>query len=813
MRIIFLLLISFSSYGQAINLLGFNRQREAGTPDPIEGTETYVDNAVQGTGDNQCNFSGTWAHGNKANCYAGTQSFTNSGTDNGNSADDPYVEVDFTGFQVSVIGELFPNHGIFAVSVDGGAETLIDQYGTETPQLVLWTSPTLTNGPHTIKVRDTHTKNASATDYYIQVDAFKIYSNESTPPITPTPGRWYVATTGNDSNAGTTAGAPFLTIQKAFDVAQPGNVITVAAGTYRETITPPTNGTAGNPITVQAASGATVIVSGLETIANTGWTVYSGNIYQKTVTLPVSANYNSSTGGTNTTLLANQVFKGSTALIQARWPNITTWEEIMDKSDYRTRSQTSTFNNTNITDSGFGALGIATNGLSGGMVVTNGWFLSETRTISANNGSSITYSSGTINSDAYRQFYYITNALELLDAAGEWQYESGVLYVWQPAGGSPTGIEYKARNWGFDLRGKSYINIRGLTFIGCEPGYGNGLTNNVTIENVICTYQNHGLMNPNSSPDYFYNARQVGIYLGGSNNVVKNSEFRYGIQGVWAGGNTRVENNYFKDYGYDGTYGCPVTPLNNSNGVVITQNTMYRTGRSSIHIGSYTSGNTTPHNTQNMDISYNDMSVHTLLLTDNGAIYGNIRQILTGTRIHHNWMHDTGLVRVGAINGVQVTGVYLDQASGPVTMDHNVTWNGDECDFYAEQHTTERSVSHFHYNNTFAGTTDRSYISYSTGITPDVQRNNIYRGAISASQSPNIANSTMNSTNPLFAGGSLSTPAVYFQLQAGSPSRGIGTSIGGINDSDNSPKDAGAYYYGQTAWTAGYVAVSYSPIP
>jgi len=51
----------------------------------------------------------------------------------------------------------------------------------------------------------------------------------------------HVATTGNDSSSGTLA-APLRTIQRAADLAQPGDIITVHEGVYRERISPPRGG-------------------------------------------------------------------------------------------------------------------------------------------------------------------------------------------------------------------------------------------------------------------------------------------------------------------------------------------------------------------------------------------------------------------------------------------------------------------------------------------------------------------------------------------------------------------------------------------
>jgi alpha-N-arabinofuranosidase len=95
---------------------------------------------------------------------------------------------------------------------------------------------------------------------------------------------FHVATSGNDANAGTQA-APFRTIQHAADVAQPGDVITVHAGVYRERVSPPRGGESdAQRIVYQAAAGEDVAIKGSEDIKN--WVKVGDDLWS--VTLPNS---------------------------------------------------------------------------------------------------------------------------------------------------------------------------------------------------------------------------------------------------------------------------------------------------------------------------------------------------------------------------------------------------------------------------------------------------------------------------------------------------------------------------------------------
>ena len=92
---------------------------------------------------------------------------------------------------------------------------------------------------------------------------------------------FHVATNGSDANPGTRA-APFRTIQHAADRAQPGDVITVHAGTYRERISPPRGGASrAKPIVYEAAPGEQVVITGSEEVKN--WVMARGDAWKTTI--------------------------------------------------------------------------------------------------------------------------------------------------------------------------------------------------------------------------------------------------------------------------------------------------------------------------------------------------------------------------------------------------------------------------------------------------------------------------------------------------------------------------------------------------
>ena len=100
----------------------------------------------------------------------------------------------------------------------------------------------------------------------------------------------HVAKTGSDSGPGSQAG-PYLTINRAASVAQPGDAVIVHEGTYREWVKPPRGGSEeGKRIVYRAAAGETAIVKGSERI--TSWTRQGGDVWTAEIPNSFFGDYN-----------------------------------------------------------------------------------------------------------------------------------------------------------------------------------------------------------------------------------------------------------------------------------------------------------------------------------------------------------------------------------------------------------------------------------------------------------------------------------------------------------------------------------------
>lgn len=146
------------------------------TPPPA-GAVIINDNTI-GTGTNQWQYTGgNWQYytdgGNKY-----------QGDDHSSSAAGDYATLKFFGTSVEYYGAKSPQAGIVGISIDGGAETMVDLYSaTRFDNTLLYSKTGLTNANHTLKIRLTGTKNASATAAAAAVDrAIVVAGTTSTTP-------------------------------------------------------------------------------------------------------------------------------------------------------------------------------------------------------------------------------------------------------------------------------------------------------------------------------------------------------------------------------------------------------------------------------------------------------------------------------------------------------------------------------------------------------------------------------------------------------------------------------------------------------
>ncbi|MCX6877756.1 MAG: DUF1565 domain-containing protein [Verrucomicrobia bacterium] len=92
---------------------------------------------------------------------------------------------------------------------------------------------------------------------------------------------WHVAVTGKDSQRGT-KDDPLRTIQRAADLAQPGDTVTVHAGVYRERVNPPRGGESdAKRIIYRASPGEKVEIKGSEVVTN--WKKVQNNTWKATL--------------------------------------------------------------------------------------------------------------------------------------------------------------------------------------------------------------------------------------------------------------------------------------------------------------------------------------------------------------------------------------------------------------------------------------------------------------------------------------------------------------------------------------------------
>jgi len=174
---------SSSQTGQTGKIIGAASTSAPATATAATDSTIVVDDAQQGTGPDVFNYVGSgWSHaggeGAPANPYNGTNSWTDHAGDT--------VTFTFVGTKITFYGITAPQHGIGAISVDGGTTTPIDFYSANrTGNAALWTSATLPEGQHALTMAWTGQKNAASSGTSVVVDRVS-FIGQPPPPANTT---------------------------------------------------------------------------------------------------------------------------------------------------------------------------------------------------------------------------------------------------------------------------------------------------------------------------------------------------------------------------------------------------------------------------------------------------------------------------------------------------------------------------------------------------------------------------------------------------------------------------------------------------
>lgn len=488
-------------------------------------------------------------------------------------------------------------------------------------------------------------------------------------------GELHVSPKGDDAHEGTRE-RPLRTMQAAVARLRPGDICRVHPGIYRETLATLPSGTAENPITIMAEEPHQAVLTGLEPL--TGWTRHRGDVWVAP---------------------APQVLPGQPALfidgqpgIRARWPNrhsrdFLEWEGVTYDP---ARSNNHELVSDALPERPDGYWKNAVLWVMGGAKWTS-WsvrlsgydarrkallysFADKKRARSAgNNFMALSHPQG--------GFFVLLGDEREIDAPGEFYVDEAArkVYLHVEPGQDPNRlkIELQTRAFAVALQDKTTSHLRFMGFRMVAASMNWGRTEHVTLENLRCSW-----LGTSDGGDTGYGIdRQIGIYLNGSHNTVRDSEIAYshGNGLVVYGNDNRIVNCHIHDIDFLGSYDAPLIVSGGARNL-ISHNTIHDTGRDGLR----------PNGQANV-IQYNDISRMGRICHDLGATYVCATNG-GGSEYHHNWVHDN------VAKGTRM-GIYLDNFTCNNFIYKNVVWNIDGCDIRLNR----PGQNNFVINNTMFG--------------------------------------------------------------------------------------------------------------
>jgi hypothetical protein len=602
---------------------------------------------------------------------------------------------------------------------------------------------------------------------------------------------YYVATTGSDSNNGTSLSTPFRTINKCATVAYPGDTCLIRAGTYRETVNVARSGAAGSPITFMPYNNEQVTVSGANVIS--AWTAHdvAGGKRIFRANMPFTMNVRSSSFP-NYQITNNQVFVDGQMMPEARWPNIPPALVTRQSNAYQARSDGATNHaQYSVTYQDSDLTQFATNFWQGGKINFSPGYKIEWTTCDVTGNSSNTVSlqcnpdPGAFNNrsrlqlpgqgDFYipgpRNPYYLWGKYAALDAAGEWFRDaSGTLYLWTPDGSDPSTklVEARARPYAFNLYDRAYITIKGLRLFaaGIQTS---GASDYLVIDEIESYYSWHF----QEIPPFYWQLGTKGMMLAGDQSVIQNSVLAYSAGSIadlsfyYDENNPPSNNNRFiNNVAFDTAYmanQAGITAVNpgGANTHLMERNTLFYAGNVLVDMAL---GN----------IRYNDLYQSHQQISDLGTIYTWNSDGL-GAETAYNFVHDNYGEWNQAYSFWGGNGIFPDDGARNYVIHHNLIWNhtSNGLATFGIEPPGAGGYRKF-YNNTVDG-------SVSFGVKPERQQTNVgteVRNNIIVQTSDNYNDPNLTKSNNLIGNGLYINPsAADYRLRLDSPAIDAGMTL------------------------------------
>lgn len=474
---------------------------------------------------------------------------------------------------------------------------------------------------------------------------------------------YFFSNSGDDSNNGTSSATPWKTLSKLNTE--------IAAGTFNGKIVAFKRGDifSGVTITISSENNITFVAYGtgnkpVISMANTvsdSWSVFSGNIYE--VTLSQSPSH------------ILYLFKDGIKQTLARYPN-TGYRKLTSVT-----SNTVLADNTLTNPDGYwdgATLCVHTNDWSFGQGVVSNF---------ANSGGVITLASGTDYESSTGYGYFFQNATNCIDVAGEWSYDGTKLYY----DGDPSGFTFTftTENNVVSIDNSDNISFTGIKF---EQSTYTGIdinnSDNVVIDSCDFRFLNKAIYSKFSDYDTVMNCDIDSIALDG---IVFETNKYGAIEGnrVFNVGNIPGEGNDI-DYGghlkgiYLGLQWVSTTYVGCDN-ILVAKNHLKYIGGNGIH---FTVSN-------NITVEKNKVELHSLVKGDGGGIYSwhdsdssffsgsthyvanydscNVRYNYVTTdlsKIDKSWVP----TRTGSADSIYPAyGIYIDDGNFRVNVEHNVS--------------------------------------------------------------------------------------------------------------------------------------------